>query len=356
MDDNKTQQHITKDIKSLLGKNFFKLIFLSVLLITLAIILDHNDIPKYVVIFFGTIGTTIISAIVVGFVFSDNDYQKLLKEEMVSVMLNPESYRTQSQVTEIWRKITKSMLSSVLPFESDNAVKQIENLLLDDEREYHFEHYEIIFNFTVDESTDELRIDQTVNARIVTSRNCPNPILKQYLTTLPSSTKTLHALRINSDSVLKAIHTSKDPDNGDREIIEYPLNQSVEPNGEQRVASYHRHMTVLQKYSEDPCYSGDLTRYAKGLVIQASVNKGYKILTQGFGKKNSEFPEPEIISIVSSTNQNATNPSSGTQTECKRWTIAKTSELLVPGYGYILIIVKDTENKAVTNNDGVSSI
>ena len=338
-ENNNAQSFMSHDILKLAKKKFIKFALWGGGLLLIGICLSFVEIQAKYSICHGlievlsvlliSVGGTLITASTLGFVLADNDYQGILKGQMVDVLLSPETYRTLDQNKIVWRRITEYLLKSVLPFGNRHATDLIEKALLDDEREYHFEHYKSEFFFTVDEKDDVLEIKQIVRCNLVISPDCEDPILKQFVQFKSNTEYDVDFLRINEQDVdikKEATPSVSDPK---RLELNIPLRKYIDPKTKARSLTYHRQIIYRQSFSKEPYFCMDLMRYAKGFIVETNIDSKYKVIPEGFGDPKPEFPPAK--------------PNGGPET--KRYVVRNTDELLLPGYGYILLVLADPTNQ-----------
>lgn len=328
--ENVGSEYATKDVKGMLNKRITKIVLLGLIITVIGSIDVKLDVPylglfltNFFFPFCTTLGTTVIAASIVGFIFADNDYMKLLKQTIVSVIFNPEVYRNQSQLLEIWKKISLKLLETVLPFSKELAVKKIENQFFNDERDYHFEDVECHLKFKVNDDTGIVTIRQDISASLVITPNRENPILKHFISLQESGKLSPISLRLNGDMIKVDDYLTKDETKNNKYIFEYPLKDKIHIDEKRRTVKYRREVQIEQKLSEDPSFSTNITRFVKGYNIEAEINKGYTLKFDRFGINSENDMEPKILP------------------EGKLcWELGKRNDLLLPGEAFILTISK----------------
>jgi hypothetical protein len=86
----------------------------------------------------GAAGTTLIAAAVIGFILSDEDYIKLLRDHVIEVLFNPENYRDNDSLMKRWLAITAHLLKGVLPYSYNSAALEIQKQFLTNEKDFHY--------------------------------------------------------------------------------------------------------------------------------------------------------------------------------------------------------------------------
>lgn len=274
---------------------------------------------------FTALGTAIIAASIVGFIFADEDYMTLLKGIIVAVIFSPEVYRSQEQLMQVWRRVSLKLLAGVLPFSKEQAVELIENQFFSDERDYHFEDVECELNFKMNEATGMLTITQTISAALVIAPNQSHPVLRHYMTVEDNGQMRPTRLMLNGDMIKVNDYLTESENNENERMytFEYPLKDKIDIDGDRRTVKYKRVVDFVQVFSDDPSLVTNLTRFVKGYSIEAKIPKGYKIKFIRFGTHSSQ--EPTKITMPNGV---------------FRWELGKKSDLLLPGEAYILTLCR----------------
>ena len=313
-------------IKNIWSKRIVKVLTLGVLLTALAVYIEGIYTEKWLVFLSSILlasGTALIAAAIVGYIFADEDYTKLLEKDIVNVLLNPEHYKSDSQLMVKWEEITCSILNKVLPFENLKASKKIKKQFLTDERDYHFEGVECLFEFDVDSATGFTKIKQTIACELVITPNKDNPELVQNFSVEDSGKLKPGELQLNGNYLDIQSLVKKDPNNPNAYTLRYPLKELVFNSEGRKVVRYKRVMSYEQFLADDPSFSSYISRYVKGYRIEAKITEGYKLLFSSFlGSSIQEFDEEAL-------------PGGRVG-----WTLCGLNDLLLPGEAFILTISK----------------
>lgn len=308
------------------SKRIIKVLTLGILLTTLAVYLDGYFSGKLFDLLSNILlasGTALIAAAVVGYIFADEDYTKLLEKDIVNVLFNPENYKNDTQLMLKWEDITRSILSKALPFENSKASEKIKQQFLTDERDYHFEGVECFFEFDVNVNTGLVTIKQTITCALVITPNKENPELIQNFSVEDSGELKPGELQLNGNYLNIGDLVKKDPNNSNAYTLKYPLKELVFNSEGRKVVRYKRVMTYEQFLADDPSFSSYISRYVKGYRIEAKITDGYKLLFSSFlGSSIQDFKEETL-------------PEGRVG-----WTLCDLNDLLLPGEAFILTISK----------------
>lgn len=269
------------------------------------------------------LGTTIIAASIVGFLFADEDYMKLLKEIIVSVIFNPEAYKKHEHLIDVWRKISLKLLDNVLPFSNELAVDRIEKQFFKDERDYHFEDVDCDLNFEINEPEGTVLITQTITASLVMAPNRENPVLKQFVSMQDSGILSPIDLMLNGDAIKVEDYLTQDVDNPNKSMFEYPLTDKIEEFSGRKTVKYKRVLQLNQVLVDDPYFATNITRFVKGYNIETKISTGYHLVFARFGANAGDGLKPQELGNGK-----------------LRWELGKRCDLLLPGEGYILTVSK----------------
>jgi hypothetical protein len=215
-----------------------------------------------------------------------------------------------------------------LPLGISQAVDNCNELLLDDKLEYYFEEYKSEFDFVIDETNDLLKITQIVTCSLVVPLGCNAPTLLQYIEIRDEGGIKADYLRINNEDIDFKKHATVDPMNPRRLELRYDLRPHLAAGSGSRTLKYERKIMYLQSLSKKPYYSMSLMHNTRGLTLETTASEGYYVVPAGLDCSYTEFPATEPDNAISSK---------------KRWQVSDHNQLLLSGYSYIIIILKNPE-------------
>lgn len=215
----------------------------------------------------------------------------------------------------------ESLSTSIFPFENGLAVSQIDKFLHESELEYHFEEYKSEFNFFIEEDNDLLKITQIITCSLVISPHCNTPILHQYI----ENHEQVGYLRINDEDIDFKKHAKPDPMNPRRFELRYDLQPHLTTDSNSRILKYERKAIYIRRLSKEPYYCMELMHFAKGFTLEATIGEEYYVALEEFSCLDKK---PKATEEVQCT------------TRKKIWRVGEYSQLLLPGYSYMLIVFK----------------
>lgn len=315
-------------------KRLIKVLFLGMALTVVGVIASSYqsaiaayispNIVKIVTNILIAFGTALIAASAVGYIFADEDYTNLLEKDIVNVLFNPSNYQNDSQLLDRWREITKAILDKALPFENQRASDKIAEQFLTEERDYHFEGVDCLFEFDVCPDSGIVQIKQTVTCSLVITPNKQEPVLVQNFSVEDSGDLTPSELQLNGRYLNIEELVQKDSNNRKAYTLKYPLSEFIQNCDGQKVVKYKRVVNFEQNLADDPSFSTYISRYVKGYRVEASISDGYKLLFSSFlGSSIRDFEREELP-----------NGRVG-------WTLCALDDLLLPGEAFILTISKE---------------
>ena len=202
-----------------------------------------------------------------------------------------------------------------------NILKSTNRLLLDDKPEYHFEGYKSEFNIIIDEANDLLKITQLITCSLVLSPDCDTPILHQHI----DNHEQVSYLRINDEDIDFNKYAKPNPIHARRFELRYDLRPHLTAGYSSRILKYERKTTYIRSLSKEPYYCMELMHYAKGFTLEATISEGYYAVLEEFSYVNPNYPTTEEVN----------------ETPCKKiWRVREHSQLLLPGYSYMIIVLK----------------
>lgn len=280
-----------------------------------------------------TTGSATLGAGVFAAIIKSTQFTNLFQQHISEVFYDPAKVKDGVPLIYKWRRITIALLKDVLPKSHSKAADLIENQFFNSELEYHFENYRITYEISVDKNTRMADVVAKIDTLIVLSPKSENPMLIQALTTGKPDSVQVRRLHLGGKKCKFEDYCKPSKTEKDKFEIEVPLSQFARynPMSGDRVLDMDRCVTWAQDLTVEPDIEGEVIRYIKGAEIKAKINDGYKILFRKFGL--GELPVDHYIE----------DDGEGFQ----RWKLAESEDLLLPGQGYILIIVpQEAANEA----------
>jgi len=270
------------------------------------------------------VGSAILGAGVFAIIMKSSQFVKIFQDHIFDVFYRPETAISGIALKDKWRDITNSMLKEVLPKTHLEASDKIEQQFFDAELMYHFEEYYNSYTITIDKAKNIATIELFSKSTIILSPNSPNPILKQSIET--GGEIELKALRINDADVLSDNPFKKDKEDDNKHIHIIPLNKYTEKKEDGvMVARLEKVTKWSQNLSVDPYVKANISRYIKGATIRVKLSNGFKVFFERFGLGN--LPKNHYLR----------DDGEGYE----RWVLVEPNDLLLPGQGYILMVVPE---------------
>lgn len=225
----------------------------------------------------------------------------------------------------------ESLLKSVLSSKKHQSINQVDDFLLNDELDYHFDDYKSEFDFIIEEANDSLIITQIVTCSLVIHPDCDAPLLHQYIEIHDENSIKSSYVRINGEDIDFKKHLIPALNNPKRFELSYDLRPHLKGDSNERILKYKRKATYTQSLSKKPYYCMELMHYAKGFTLEATVSEGYYVDSEGLGCAEPKFPAPKFPA-----------PEVINDNPCKkRWRVRERNQLLFPGYSYMIVVLKE---------------
>lgn len=267
------------------------------------------------------VGSAILGAGVFAIIMKSAQFIEIFQKHIFDVFFRPETAVSDDALKDKWRDITNAMLKELLPQTHLDASKKIEQQFFNSELEYHFEEYYSSYRITVDKATNRAIIELFSKSTIILSPHSDDPILKQSLEV--DGDVELKALRFNGHDALSDNPYVEDEENPNYKKSHIHLNRYAEDRNGVKVARLEKATKWTQDLSIDPYVAADISRYIKGATIRVSISDGFKVVFDRFGLGN--LPKNHYLR----------DDGEGYE----RWVLVESSGLLLPGQGYILVIV-----------------
>ncbi|GAC13068.1 hypothetical protein [Aliiglaciecola lipolytica] len=262
--------------------------------------------------------SAILGAGVFASIMKSAQFTSIFQQQVFEVFNDPKKLSEIVDVPKRWSVLTCSRLKDVLPDIYDMAAEKLNEAFFDDELEYHFEDYDHSYDIHVGKD-GFITIMNTFDANIVINPKIDEcTFLQNFSTFLEGEAITIEDLELenvhqsNKDSLF-----TKNKDNV------YSLSVPIDKN--KAKVRIRRTIRYKQSLSTEPYINVSISRYVKGAIVSARINNGYKLrlVKSGLGVFTESIKE-------------------GLRAEgYQTWTLAKQGDLLLPGFGYILVITSE---------------
>lgn len=263
------------------------------------------------------LGWTILGAGIFTAIMKSAIFTTLFQNHIADVMYNPERAETQDGIKTNWQKLTGARVKCLLPVNHDQAVSGIEKRFFDDELEYHFENWSIKYEITIDEH-GSAKINNTMETALLIPKNFSNPEFRQTVST--EGGVDLSSIIIDNKSIDLSKKQLFVPKNGglpDEKELVLRL-RDYAPDGDR--IQFKRTFSIVQDLRIEPHITAVISRYITGATIHVKVPATHqvKFVPLGIQKVPPPFIDGQGFLM---------------------WNLAKPQELILPGQGYILVIV-----------------
>ncbi|WP_100913762.1 hypothetical protein [Pseudoalteromonas spongiae] len=267
-------------------------------------------------------GSAILGAGVFAVIMKSAQFTELFQKHIYDVFYEPNEVKDGVPLIEKWKGITNALLKNVLPSTHHQAVERIENQFFNSELDYHFEEHTLSYEISID-NNNIATVKSVTNSTLVISPSSKEPTLKQYVET--EGVFTFKALRLNDIPYDKPELFKVDPDNKNRRLLEVPLTEFArsKSDGSDKLIRLERVVEWTQDLSSDPYIKGAIKRYIKGAKIRVKVPESHRVHFERFGL--GDLPDEHYIN----------DDGHGFE----RWQLVTSDNLLLPGQGYILVLV-----------------
>lgn len=277
-----------------------------------------DQIPESLSVVLSKVGGTILGAGVFVVILKSAQFTEIFKKHISDVIYNPANLKDPVLFVEKWKVFTEAILSEVLPLSFNKAGEAIRKQYFDDELEYHFEDFDLQYEIEVVYGSS-VKVKNTFKANLIISPNVSNPKFIQKIKS--DKTAQLSSLYINGDKIDTGEKNFKDDGNGQK-VLTLELNKYAKG---QSSVKFSRTFVIEQDIKTEPFISVVLSRYVKGATVRAKIknpsNKGsHNIRFVGMGIEMAAQPRVDDGGF-------------------NRWVLAQSEDLLLPGQGFILIIV-----------------
>lgn len=262
------------------------------------------------------LGWSLLGAGVFAVIMKSGQFTELFQKHIADVMYDPANATNAAILPEKWRLFSLARIKQLLPESyAKAAVDGIEKRFFDDELDYHFEKLDIAYKITVDDQ-DRAKIVNTMTTNLQIRRNLANPMFRQTVRADASVTLTnvfINGVKVNlADTSLFKMTCNPDEHQLVLKLKDYaPGAESI---------TLERTFETVQNLKTEPFITAVMTRFSKGATIRANITDEH---TVRFVPMGFNAPGKPVLD----------------GNEFHTWVIAKPGDLLLPGHGYIIIIV-----------------
>jgi hypothetical protein len=272
-----------------------------------------DDIGKHL----APLGQSIVSAGVFSAILKSSQFSALFQEHILATFYDPAKILDNKLILDKWLTLTNSILRKILPISYSKVAEAIMARFFDHGLEYHFTDFEIIYNIAIDTNGDAC-LTNTLRADLVISPHCEKPIFTQEIES--DSPTTLVSLIIGGAAIdLTKFAGSHSNQKG----LSLKFNLLDYIRDDNRSVQIVRSFLTNQHIPSEPFISATISRLIKGAVIRTRITDGYRIrfISNGIELKDDQ-------PILDGEGY-------------WRWVLAKPGDLLLPGQGYTLVVVKN---------------
>jgi hypothetical protein len=309
-----------------IGKNVPLALCLLGVIVSIVGVFSAGSIERVLLNIGGAIlGAGVFSVIMKSVLFID-----VFQGHIFDVLYRPSAVINLNKLKEKWVELTEAMLKNTLPKPHRDATSSVLlKQFFDEELQYHFENLEATYDIEIQDDKLTAIVKHTIVADLVISPNHDNPIITQKIKIKEQGggegSCELLFLSINNKAInlSKNQYLNEDPNDPDLKIFTFPLNDFLKGRDPEldRVIKLERSYRFYQDLSKEPYLMATFSRYVRTCVVKAKVN-GRQLIFKKSGIDS-------FSNIDESTDAH----------DYKRWTVAKKDQLLLPGQGYILMIV-----------------
>lgn len=268
-------------------------------------------------------GSAILGAGVFAVIMKSAQFTELFQNHIYDVFYDPQKINRGVPLIVKWQALTHALLKALLPGTHHKAASQIEMQFLNAGLEYHFEEHAISYDISIDACNNIATVRSVTNSTIILSPNAEDPVLKQTLEA--HGNFELLALRLNDKKCNINKVFEADSDNPNLNVLRLPLKKYAlhSATGSDKVIKLERVMQWTQDLQDDPYIKGIIQRYIKGAKVSVKVAAEYKVHFERFGL--GDLPDEYYLE------------DDGFGYE--RWQLVTSDNLLLPGQGFILMVI-----------------
>lgn len=274
---------------------------------------------------FLNVGSAILGAGVFAAIMKSILFVEVFQQHIFDVLYTPNVVINLKNLKEKWVMLTEAILKNTLPRYHRDAANSVLKQFFDEELQYHFENLENRYDIEVRPDGVTAIVKHTTTTDLVISPNHDNPVVIQKIKVKGQGNCKLLLLLIDNKKINLDTNEFLDTDANDQEITVFtlPLKNflATKNTNVDRVVKLERTCEYSQNLSDEPYIVATFSRYVRTCVVKAKINKRGVIF-----KKSGIDNFSNIEEITDAQGY-------------KRWLVAEKNQLLLPGQGYILIIV-----------------
>lgn len=261
------------------------------------------------------IGSAILGAGVFAVIMKSVQFTEYFQNSIHEVFYRPETSASIETIKHKWETLTRSLLKGTLPASYEHASSVIMKRFFDDELEFHFEDFNVTYEFVLTPNGKIVKVTHTTIATIVISPKYEHITIKQKMKNdgiLNIKSLLIDNIPANIDECLTT--DPNDPTLRNFQLIVKPKSTLDKKIKMERVYEYEQDIT------REPYVIANFERYVKGFVMKAK-NTGCNLYFRPTG---------------AGTMMDHTGHTDGQN--YTRWVLADRNTLLLPGQGYIFVL------------------
>lgn len=261
------------------------------------------------------IGSAILGAGVFAVIMKSVQFTEYFQKCIHEVFYRPETSASIEIVKHKWEVLTRSLLKNTLPESYQSASSVIMKRFFDDELEFHFEDFNVSYDFNLKSDGKTVSVTNKTAANIVVSPKHDSVTIRQKI--INDGSLLIKSLLIDDIPVDLEQCLKTDPQDPKLRIFEL----TVKPKSiTDKIIKLERVYEYEQDISKEPYVIANLERYVKGFVMKAKAT-GCKIYFRPTGSGS-------IANVVGHADGEGFT----------RWVLADRNTLLLPGQGYIFVL------------------
>lgn len=268
-------------------------------------------------------GSAILGAGVFAVIMKSAQFSDLFQEHISNVLYNPAKAASAGVLIDRWRDITKAILSDVLPTTYEKAVDSIQSQFFNSELSYHFENFNTKYSIDIQPDGKSAKIKLTTKTNIILSPTSKDAKLFHAVDVEKGQNFNLDLLLINKKSIpVKGLYSpsAQDPQ---RYLLDFPIEQYAKTRSGDRIVEMERTLSWVQNIEVEPYIKGVISRYIKGCTVEVVLHGNKSLLFERFGIGGGLRCDNYAIG------------------EGRRWVLADSDQLLLPGQGFIILLLSD---------------
>lgn len=263
------------------------------------------------------IGSAILGAGVFAVIMKSAQFTAYFQKSIHEVFYRPDLIESTEIIKHKWETLTRSLLKNTLPESYQSASAVIMERFFDDELQFHFENFNVAYQFTLSPNGKTVHITHTTSATIVICPKYQSITIKQRLKIdgqLTIKSLLIDDIPMDLDKCFSVC--PKDPNTKLFELTVHPK------DGLDRTLKMERIYEYQQDITKEPYVIANLERYVKGFVVKA-IATGCSVYFRPTGA-GAMSDVPGLLDGEGNT----------------RWVLADKNTLLLPGQGYIFVLTR----------------